>query len=63
VKTKLTTAKSEGLNNKIKVLRRSAYGYTNEASYMNKILQRCGYLNSRFIHTSSWFWRLPSPVA
>lgn len=63
VKTNLTTAKSEGLNNKIKVLRRSAYGYTNEASYMNKILQRCGYLNSRFIHTASWFWRLPSPVA
>lgn len=63
VKTKLTTAKSEGLNNKIKVLRRSAYGYTNEASYMNKILQRCGYLNSRFIDTASWFWKPPSLVA
>ena len=45
----LTTAKSEGLNNKIKVLRRSGYGYTNEQSYMDKILQRCGYLNSRFL--------------
>ncbi len=54
----LTTAKSEGLNNKIKVLRRSGYGYTNEQSYMDKILQRCGYLNSRFIKTSGWFWRL-----
>jgi transposase len=63
VNTKLTTAKSEGLNNKIKVLRRSAYGYTNEESYMNKILQRCGYLNSRFINTTRWFWRLPSQVA
>jgi transposase len=63
IETKLTTAKSEGLNNKIKVLRRSAYGYTNEASYMNKILQRCGYLNSRYINTSGWFWKLPSGVA
>lgn len=59
----LTTAKSEGLNNKIKVLRRSGYGYTNEQSYMDKILQRCGYLNSRFIKTSGWFWRLPDNLA
>ena len=59
----LTTAKSEGLNNKIKVLRRSGYGYTNEQSYMDKILQRCGYLNSRFIRTSGWFWRLPANLA
>jgi transposase len=59
----LTTAKSEGLNNKIKVLRRSGYGYTNEQSYMDKILQRCGYLNSRFIKTSGWFWRLPMNLA
>ena len=63
VESKLTTAKSEGLNNKIKVLRRSGYGYTNEQSYMNKILQRCGYLNSRFINTNDWFWRLPAEVA
>lgn len=59
----LTTAKSEGLNNKIKVLRRSGYGYTNEQSYMDKILQRCGYLNSRFINTSGWFWSLPANLA
>jgi transposase len=59
----LTTAKSEGLNNKIKVLRRSGYGYTNEQSYMDKILQRCGYLNSRFIKTSDWFWQLPTELA
>lgn len=59
----LTTAKSEGLNNKIKVLRRSGYGYTNEQSYMDKILQRCGYLNSRFINTTGWFWRLPDNLA
>lgn len=59
VRTKLTTAVSEGLNNKIKVLRRVGYGYTNEQSYLNKILQRCGFLNSRYINTTSWFWCLP----
>jgi transposase len=63
INAKLTTAKSEGLNNKIKVLRRSAYGYTNQESYLNKILQRCGYLNSRFINTNSWFWRSPEDLA
>lgn len=61
--SRLTTAKSEGLNNKIKVLRRSGYGYTNQESYLNKILQRCGYLNSRFINTSGWFWGLPKDLA
>jgi transposase len=60
---KLTTAKSEGLNNKIKVLRRSGYGYTNQDSYLNKILQRCGYLNSKYINTNSWFWWLPDDLA
>ena len=63
INSKLTTAKSEGLNNKIKVLRRSGYGYTNQESYLNKILQRCGYLNSRFINTNTWFWRLPKNLA
>jgi transposase len=63
ISSKLTTAKSEGLNNKIKVLRRSAYGYTNQTSYLNKILQRCGYLNSRYVNTSGWFWRLPEDLA
>ena len=59
----LTTAKSEGLNNKIKVLRRSGYGYTNEQSYMDKILQRCGYLNSKYINTTGWFWGFPKDLA
>ena len=63
IESGLTTAKSEGLNNKIKVMRRSGYGYTNEGSYMNKILQRCGYLNSRFIKTSDWFWSIPTDLA
>lgn len=63
IHSKLTTAKSEGLNNKIKVLRRSGYGYTNQASYLNKILQRCGYLNSKYVNTTSWFWALPKDLA
>lgn len=52
----LTTALSEGLNNKIKVLKRMGYGYTNPTSFMNKILQRCGMLNSKYIDTSAWYW-------
>ena len=63
INSKLTTAKSEALNNKIKVLRRSGYGYTNQTSYLNKILQRCGYLNSRYINTNNWFWKLPHDLA
>lgn len=59
VRSRLTTAVSEGLNNKIKVLKRMAYGYTNQESFLNKILQRCGYLNSRHINTNNWFWTLP----
>lgn len=52
----LTTAVSEGLNNKIKVLKRMGYGYTNPDSFKLKILQRCGLLNSIQIDTSSWYW-------
>ncbi len=63
IKSKLTTAVSEGLNNKIKTLRRMGYGYTNEESYKSKILQRCGYLNSRFIKTNGWFWSIPEHLA
>jgi len=63
IHSRLTTAKSEGLNNKIKVLRRSGYGYTNQTSYLNKILQRCGYLNSKYINTPSWFWQLTENLA
>lgn len=56
VSSHLTTAVSEGLNNKIKVLKRMGYGYTNQKSFMNKILQRCGFLNSNYLDTTSWFW-------
>lgn len=52
----LTTAVSEGLNNKIRVLKAMAYNYSNEESYMNKILQRCGFLNSRCMDTSPLYY-------
>jgi len=52
----LTTAVSEGLNNKIKVLKRMGYGYKNPDSFRLKILQRAGMLNSRYIDTFSWYW-------
>lgn len=61
IKSNLTTAISEGINNKIKVLKRMGYGYTNEESFQLKILQRCGFLNSNFINTTSWYWHLPHP--
>ena len=61
IKSRLTTAVSEGLNNKIKILKRVGCGYTNERSFQNKILQRCGYLNHHYINTDDFFYRLPNP--
>jgi transposase len=61
IKSRLTTAAAEGLNNKIKVLRRMGYGYTNPISYCRKILQRCGYLNHLSINTDEFFYRMPAP--
>ena len=63
IRSKLTTAVSEGLNNKIKVLKRMGYGYTNQDSFQFKILQRCGFLNSNFINTTGWFWQIPKNLA
>lgn len=54
--SRLTTAVSEGLNNKIKTLKKMAYGYTNPVSFRLKILQRCGYLNSQWINTDKWLY-------
>jgi len=62
ITSRLTTATIEGLNNKIKVLRRMGYGYTNETSYMRKILQRCGYLNHQSINTDQFFFKWPNPA-
>lgn len=61
IKTGLTTAISEGINNKIKVLKRMGYGYTNQKAFQNKILQRCGFLNSRHINTNFMFWHINTP--
>jgi len=61
IKSNLTTAISEGINNKIKVLKRMGYGYSNQESFQLKILQRCGFLNSNFIDTSMWHWHIPHP--
>ena len=60
ITSRLTTAVSEGLNNKIKTLRRMAYGYTNPTSFKNKILQRCGYLNHYSINTNDLFCHCPT---
>jgi transposase len=48
-KHKYTTALSEGINNVIKVIKRRAYGYRNMSYFRLKIMQVCGYLNSKFI--------------
>jgi hypothetical protein len=37
------------MNNVIKALKRRAYGYRNMEYFRLKILQQCGYLNSRHI--------------
>jgi len=44
---KITTAVSEGINNKIKRLKRMAYGYRDVNYFLLKIHQHCGLLNPR----------------
>jgi transposase len=44
---KITTAISEGINNKIKRLKRMAYGYRDVTYFLLKIHQHCGLLNPR----------------
>lgn len=62
INSRLTTAVIEGLNNKIKVLKRMGYGYTNPTSFMRKILQRCGYLNHLSINTDEFYFKWPHPA-
>jgi transposase len=47
---RVTSALSEGQNNVIKMLKRRAFGYRNMFYFRLKIMQCCGYLNSRFIN-------------
>jgi len=44
---KITSAISEGINNKIKRLKRMAYGYKDVTYFLLKIHQHCGILNPR----------------
>ena len=44
---KITTAISEGINNKIKRLKRMAYGYRDVKYFLLKIHQHCGLLSPR----------------
>jgi transposase len=46
-KKKISSAISEGFNNKIKRLKRMAYGYKNINYFRLKIHQHCGLLNPR----------------
>lgn len=62
ITSRLTTAVIEGLNNKIKTLKRMAYNYTNPTSFCRKILQRCGYLNHLHINTDEFFTKWPNPA-
>lgn len=45
---RVTTGVSEGLNRAIKGLKWQAYGYKDMKYFALKILQKCGYLNSRY---------------
>ena len=47
-KQKVSSAISEGFNNKIKRLKRMAYGYKDIDYFRLKIHQHCGLLNPRF---------------
>ncbi|MFH1449433.1 MAG: transposase, partial [bacterium] len=46
-KKKISSAISEGINNKIKRLKRMAYGYKDADYFRLKIHQHCGLLNPR----------------
>ena len=46
---RVTSALSEGINNVIKALKRRAFGYKNMYYFRLKIMQVCGYLNSRYV--------------
>ena len=59
--SRLTTAVAEGLNNKIKGLKRAAGGYKTPHYFRNKILQRCGYLNHLSIPTDQLLFEVTNP--
>lgn len=56
-KHRLTSGVSEGVNRAIKTLKWVAYGYKDMAYFALKILQKCGYLNSRY--ALKWIYNQP----
>lgn len=50
---RVTSSLSEGINNVIKALKRRAFGYKNMWYFRLKIMQVCGYLNSRYVASSN----------
>lgn len=46
---RVTSSLSEGINNVIKTVKKRAYGYRNMQYFKLKILQVCGYLNSKYV--------------
>jgi transposase len=56
-KHRLTSGVSEGVNRAIKTLKWVAYGYKDMAYFALKIMQKCGYLNSRY--ALSWLYNKP----
>ena len=52
---RVSTAMSEGINNVIKAIKRSAFGFRNMTYFKLKIMQRCGLLNSQYM-TDSGNW-------
>jgi transposase len=57
-KHRLTSGVSEGINRAIKTLKWVAYGYKDMAYFALKIMQKCGYLNSKY--ALSWLYAKPS---
>lgn len=47
VSNKVTNAFVEGMNNKIKLIKRMGYGYRNKMNFRRKVLIECGYNNLR----------------
>lgn len=52
---RVSSSLSEGQNNVIKMLKRRAFGFRNMEYFKLKIMQLCGYLNSRFIYHSNQY--------
>lgn len=46
---RVTSGLAEGVNNVIKALKRRAFGFRNMEYFRLKIMQACGYLNSRYV--------------